>query len=64
MRRTEVRPGPELHGVPVLLPGSEVGVRTAREHAADRSSWRWPVESSDHTGRPADWAAEGRHLQR
>ena len=64
VRRTEARPGPELYGLPVLLPGGQVGVLTAWEHAHDRSGWRWSVEFSDHRGRPADWAPEGQHLQR
>jgi hypothetical protein len=64
VRRSEVWPGPELYGLPVLLPGGEVGVLTAWEHAPDRSWWRWTVEFSNHRGRPADWAPEGQHLQR
>ncbi|MDP9429354.1 MAG: hypothetical protein M3Q47_11000 [Actinomycetota bacterium] len=64
VRRTEVWPGPELRGLPVLLPGGEVGVLTAWEHAADRSWWRWSVEFSNHTGRPGDWQPPGQQLQR
>ena len=64
VHRTEVWPGPELYGLPVLLPGGEVGVLTAWEHAPDHSWWRWSVEFSNHRGRPADWAPEGQHLQR
>ena len=64
VRRTEVWPGPELYGLAVLLPGGEVGVLTAWEHAPDRSWWRWSVEFSNHAGRPADWAPEGQRLQR
>jgi hypothetical protein len=64
VRRTEVWPGPELYGLPVLLPGGEVGVLTAWEHADDHSWWRWSVEFSNHRGRPADWAPEGQDLQR
>ena len=64
VRRSEVWPGPELHGVPVLLPGGEVGVLTSWEHAEDRSWWRWSVEFSNHTGRPADWQPPGQQLQR
>ena len=63
-RRSELWPGPEHLGLPVLLPGGEVGVLTAWEHAEDRSWWRWSVEFSNHTGRPADWAPEGQRLQR
>ena len=64
VRRREVWPGPELYGLPVLLPGGEVGVLTAWEHADDHSWWRWSVEFSNHRGRPADWAPEGQDLQR
>jgi len=55
-RRTEVWPDESLFGLPVLLPGGEVGTLTAWQHAEDRSWWRWSVEFSNHTGRPADWA--------
>jgi hypothetical protein len=63
VRRTEVWPDRELLGLPVLLPGGEVGVLTAWEHAEDRSWWRWSVEFSNHRGRPADWRPPGQHLQ-
>ena len=63
-RRREVWPEPELYGLPVLLPGGEVGVLTSWEHADDHSWWRWSVEFSNHTGRPADWRPPGQHLQR
>ncbi len=64
VRRSEVWPGPELYGLPVLLPGGEVGGVTSWEHAGDHSWWRWSVEFSNHTGRPADWRPPGQHLQR
>ncbi|SDD10124.1 hypothetical protein SAMN05660690_3388 [Geodermatophilus telluris] len=64
LRRTEVWPDDGHLGLPVLLPGGEVGVLLRREHAPDRSWWRWVVEFSDHRGRPADWAPEGQRLQR
>src|SRR3712207_7376407 len=47
VRRAEVWRGPELYGLPVLLPGGEVGVLTAWEHAPDRSWWRWSVRSEE-----------------
>lgn len=56
IRRSEVWPGPELHGTPVLLAGGEVGLLQKWYHAEDRSWWRWSVEFSNHTGRPPDWA--------
>ena len=64
VRRREVWPGPELYRLPVLLPGGEVGVLTAWQHAPDHSWWRWSVEFSNHTGRPTDWAPDGQRLQR
>ena len=62
--RTEVWPDAAMHGLPVLLPGGEVGVLTAWEHADDHSWWRWSVEFSNHTGRPSDWQPAGQQLQR
>jgi hypothetical protein len=62
--RAEVWPGSDHLGLPVLLPGGEVGVLTAWEHADDRSWWRWSVEFANHTGRPADWSPPGQRLQR
>jgi hypothetical protein len=56
LRRAEVWPGEEHLGLPVLLAGGEVGILRQWEHAPDHSWWRWSVEFSNHTGRPADWA--------
>ena len=64
VRRSEIWPDHGNLGLPVLLPGGEVGVLTAWEHAGDRSWWRWSVEFSNHVGRPDDWQPEGQHLQR
>lgn len=64
LRRTEVWPDEDHVGLPVLLPGGEVGVLLRWEHATDRSWWRWAVEFSNHRGRPADWAPEGQVLRR
>lgn len=64
VRRSEVWPDPSFYGLPVLVAGGEVGILLHWEHADDRSWWRWRVEFSNHTGRPADWAPEGQHLQR
>lgn len=63
-RRTEVWPDESHVGLPVLLPGGEVGVLLRWEHAPDRTWWRWAVEFSNHRGRPADWAPEGQRLRR
>jgi hypothetical protein len=64
VRREEVWPDESHHGLPVLLPGGEVGVLTRWQHAEDRTWWRWSVEFSNHTGRPDDWQPEGQRLQR
>ena len=64
IERSEVLPDEELHGLPVLLAGGEVGVLTAWQHAHDHSWWQWSVEFSNHTGRPADWAPPGQHVKR
>ena len=63
--RSEVwPPDGELHGLPVLLAGGEVGVLKTWRHAEDRSWWQWSVEFSNHTGRPADWAPPGQEIKR
>jgi len=59
MRRSEVWPAGDLHGLPVLLAGGEVGILQNWQHAADHSWWRWSVEFSNHAGRPDDWAPSG-----
>lgn len=64
MARREVWPDDSYYGLPVLLAGGEVGLLRRWEHAPDRSWWRWEVEFSNHTGRPADWRPEGQHIQR
>ena len=64
LRRSEIWPAEEHLGLPVLLPGGEVGVLLRWEQAEDRSWWRWAVEFSNHVGRPADWAPEGQDPQR
>ena len=64
LRRSEVWPDESHLGLPVLLPGGEVGVLLRWAHAPDRSWWRWAVEFSNHRGRPADWAPAGQSLQR
>jgi hypothetical protein len=55
IERREIWPTDEHLGLPVLLPGGEVGVLTAWRHADDRSWWQWSVEFSNHRERPADW---------
>jgi hypothetical protein len=56
LSRREIWPTEEFYGLPVLLAGGEVGLLQNWHHAEDRSWWRWSVEFSNHTGRPADWA--------
>jgi hypothetical protein len=34
-------------GLPVILPGGEVGILTAWWNAADHSAWRWSIELSN-----------------
>lgn len=64
LRRSEVWPGEEHYGLPVLLAGGEVGILQTWQHAEDHSWWRWSVEFSNHTGRPDDWAPPGQHVRR
>lgn len=53
--RSELWPD-ECHlGLPVLLPGGEVGLLTAWEHPKDKSWWRWSIEFSNHIDQPPDW---------
>ena len=61
--RREVWPDDSYYGLPVLLAGGEVGLLRHWEHAPDRSWWRWSVEFSNHTGRPADWRPEGQEIR-
>jgi hypothetical protein len=53
--RSEIWPTAEHHGLPVLLPGGEVGTLTAWYNDEDRTWWKWSIELSNHKGRPADW---------
>lgn len=54
--RSEVWPGEEHLGLPVLLSGGEVGILQQWQHAEDRQWWRWKVEFSNHVGQPPDWS--------
>lgn len=47
--REQVWPGEADLGLPVILPGGEVGILTAWWHADDRSAWRWSIELSNHS---------------
>ena len=64
LSREEVWPDDSCYGLPVLLAGGEVGLLRSWEHAPDRSWWRWSVEFSNHTGRPADCHPEGQEMRR
>lgn len=64
LSRREVWPSPDHHGLPVLLPGGEVGVLTAWRHADDHSWWQWSVEFSNHADRPDDWQPPDSKLRR
>jgi hypothetical protein len=41
--RADLWPTSEHHGLPVLLPGGEVGILNEWWHAADQKEWRWQV---------------------
>lgn len=64
LSRREVWPDESFYDLPVLVAGGEVGILQNWEHADDHSWWRWSVEFSNHTGRPADWSPEGQQLKR
>ncbi|HEU4326626.1 MAG TPA: hypothetical protein VFS21_26030 [Roseiflexaceae bacterium] len=42
--REDIWPTEAEQGLPVLLPGGEVGILLGWWHADDRRSWRWQVE--------------------
>ena len=45
--REQIWPGEEDLGLPVILPGGEVGILTAWWNAEDHSAWRWSIELSN-----------------
>jgi hypothetical protein len=45
--RENVWPGEEDLGLPVILPGGEVGILRSWWNAEDRSAWRWTLELSN-----------------
>lgn len=47
IRREQIWPVEEHLGMPVILPGGEVGILTAWWNADDHSAWRWSVEFSN-----------------
>ena len=42
--REDLWPGEAHYGLPVLLPGGEVGILLSWWNADDRGAWRWQVE--------------------
>ena len=62
--RDDLWPTEDHLGLPVLLPGGEVGVLTAWRSDDDHTWWQWSVEFSNHTGRPADWEPPDSQLRR
>jgi hypothetical protein len=46
--REDVWPGDNDIGLPVILPGGEVGIMTEWSNAADLTSWEWSVRFSNH----------------
>ncbi|MFN2613496.1 MAG: hypothetical protein ABR552_01585 [Actinomycetota bacterium] len=46
--RRNIWPDDQDIGMPVILPGGEVGILCAWSNAADRSEWTWRVEFHNH----------------
>jgi hypothetical protein len=46
--REDVWPGDDDIGLPVILPGGEVGIITEWSNATDLTSWEWSVRFSNH----------------
>ena len=47
IRRENVWPDESDVGLPVILPGGEVGILISWSNAVDHSSWRWQIELSN-----------------
>ncbi len=47
VRREQIWPGEDDIGLPVILPGGEVGILTAWWNADDHTAWRWSIELSN-----------------
>ena len=45
--REQIWPDESDIGLPVIMPGGEVGILTAWWHADDHSAWRWSIELSN-----------------
>lgn len=48
VERENVWPNDADAGMPVILPGGEVGILLEWSNASDRSEWRWRVEFHNH----------------
>jgi hypothetical protein len=48
IEREDVWPAEHDIGLPVILPGGEVGILLSWSNAADGSEWRWRVEFYNH----------------
>jgi hypothetical protein len=48
IRREDIWPDEDDIGLPVILPGGEVGILTAWSNAPDHTSWEWSVRFSNH----------------
>lgn len=48
VEREDIWPGEADLGLPVLLPGGEVGILRAWWNADDYSEWRWQIELYNH----------------
>lgn len=44
VEREDIWPDTSHEGLPVMLPGGEVGILQSWWHAADKKEWRWQVE--------------------
>lgn len=48
VRREDIWPAESDIGLPVVLPGGEVGILCSWWNAEDHSEWRWRIELSNH----------------
>jgi hypothetical protein len=46
--REDIWPTEAEYGLPIILPGGEVGILQHWWHAADHQEWRWRVEFYNH----------------
>lgn len=53
--RSEIWPTDEHIGLPVILPGGEVGLLAAWHNDDDKTWWKWSIQLSNRKARPADW---------